>query len=324
MDLAVNNNTIESDSPLESVLVYGNPDPLPDAEITFCIPTYQRPDLIKDALQSIIDQDAGIPFNIVVVDNDHDVTHTETLNAIKSFNLTNIAYYKNKTMLYAWNRALVLAKTKWCALLHDDDLLKKNYLSRVYNVLKTKKRVKGLCVLAKQKDNPFDNRSFRDRSKPLRTLRSAFLAVQSRVNRLARIPLFPNMFTNIFGPPSCGMVFDRSAFIESGGFDYRYGPVGDHFFCMYFSRRYPFYKYKHYLGVYRWINNASLKSETRTAAHTKSAELFASLVRFDPFCAFLYKLLKRDFDRKFSAAASKAPRLSLCYYIVYGLLTLWY
>jgi glycosyltransferase involved in cell wall biosynthesis len=325
IDFTTNSNCFDQFAHVKSILLYGDPELLPDAEISFCIPTYKRPGLLKDAIKSVLDQNTDIPYNIVIIDNNPDFNNTETLEVIKSLKKDNIIYYKNEEEISAWNRSIFLAKTRWCALLHDDDLLEKNYLSQVSKVLKKKNSIKGLCVLSKQINNPFEGLFFKKQSVILQKVRSFFLSFKNRINKLVKIPLFPNMFTNIFGPASCGMVFDRAAFIESGGINHiTHYTISDHVFCIHYSIRHNFYKYKKQLGIYRWIGNDSLRLEIRQDMQNRSAELFFSLVRYDPFCRFLYLILKRDFDKRFAAKADESPRLSLFYYIVYGLLTVLY
>ena len=60
------------------------------------IPTYKRADLLKEAINSAINQlDFDKPYEIIVVDNDdcNEVNESEAL--VREMNIPNLYYYKN-------------------------------------------------------------------------------------------------------------------------------------------------------------------------------------------------------------------------------------
>jgi cellulose synthase/poly-beta-1,6-N-acetylglucosamine synthase-like glycosyltransferase len=69
---------------IKSKLVYGdlnfNKTPL----ITIAIPTYKRPDLLEEAINSALNQIDFIDYEVIVVDNDPD-SDTETEKLLKSY-----------------------------------------------------------------------------------------------------------------------------------------------------------------------------------------------------------------------------------------------
>ncbi|MDT0650426.1 glycosyltransferase family 2 protein [Autumnicola edwardsiae] len=102
-------------------------------KISICIPTYNRPDLLKEAINSCIEQ-TYLPDEIIVCD---DSTNDESKLLIESFqNQThiNINYMKNNPPLGQAanvNKLFATAKGEKIVLLHDDDLLIKTALEKM-------------------------------------------------------------------------------------------------------------------------------------------------------------------------------------------------
>lgn len=91
--------------------------------ISICIPTYQRPDLVREAVESCLHQTYS-DIEIIVSDDSPDRL---TQAVIESFNQPNkIRYYRNPSPLKQAanvNRLFDLARGDRLVLLHDDDLL---------------------------------------------------------------------------------------------------------------------------------------------------------------------------------------------------------
>jgi len=114
-----------------------NLDYIPD--ITIAIPTYKRADLLKEAIDSAINQIDYTNYDIIVVDNNPERgCETEKLMMTYSNN-PMISYYKNADnlgMVGNWNRLFTLAKGKYVVMLHDDDLLLPTFLSECVKLAK--------------------------------------------------------------------------------------------------------------------------------------------------------------------------------------------
>ncbi|WP_407844366.1 glycosyltransferase family 2 protein [Desulfovibrio falkowii] len=111
-----------------SRLVYGEIDPQDNPLVTVAIPTYKRPELLKEAIESVLT--SAIPpyqWELLIVDNEPDngkPNLTESL--VRKLKNKRIRYYRNsENMLPAdnFNRCFTLARGKWVCMLHDDDLL---------------------------------------------------------------------------------------------------------------------------------------------------------------------------------------------------------
>ena len=93
---------------------------IPEA-ISVVIPTYNRAHLIKDAVQSVLDQTLQ-PYEIIIID---DFSTDNTEEAINSFNSPLIKYVKNerkKGANGARNTGILIAKGEYIAFHDSDDL----------------------------------------------------------------------------------------------------------------------------------------------------------------------------------------------------------
>jgi glycosyltransferase involved in cell wall biosynthesis len=321
IDFSKNEDSISKQAHIESVLLYGNPDAVPDAQITICIPTYKRPQLLKEAIESAINQVTDIPYRIIVVDNDSDFGNSEVLDVVKLFNSENFAYYKNKENLQLFgnlNRCAVLAKTKYFALLHDDDLLLNNYICVVSKILnKYKERIHGLCNGYEHKNYPFpyNNRGL------IKFLR--FIAkIDRAIFRIAKIPVSINiLFGNgMAGAPTCGMLFKRLSFLITGGFNSVYFPSSDWFFLIYYTNKYGFYKYRLPLGIYRWGVNETLNVLDKFPPLKKQA--FLALKNLNKICGLISFFFRHDLDlileRRSTTVGAKTSKLYTVFSLFYA------
>lgn len=98
---------------------------------TIAIPTYKRTSLLKEAIESALNQSFTGAYDVIVVDNNPD-RDDETELMMKGYSDNfRIGYYKNSVnlgMTGNWNRLYELARGKYVVMLHDDDLLYDYYL----------------------------------------------------------------------------------------------------------------------------------------------------------------------------------------------------
>lgn len=117
---------------------------------TFCVPTYLRASRLDQTLQSIYNQKTDIKYNVIISDN-NSTRGDETENLIdeRYSSKQNLSYYKNSQNIRAygnWNRLVLLCKTKYLILIHDDDILCDNYLEEVVKILKQYPNASGINV----------------------------------------------------------------------------------------------------------------------------------------------------------------------------------
>lgn len=119
-------------------------------KISICIPTYNRPDLLEEALESCFNQTLQ-PFEILIGD---DSTNNETSSLIKKLqdnNQFNIQYFYNNPSLGQTgniNKLFNTIKGDKVVLLHDDDLLLPQALEKLAFCFKKDPEVK--VVFGKQ------------------------------------------------------------------------------------------------------------------------------------------------------------------------------
>jgi len=103
-------------------------------KFSVCIPTYNRANSLKSAIESVLKQDFD-DYEIVITDN-ASVDNTEEI--VQSFSSPKIRYFRNKKnlgMVKNWNRVLELAKGEYVAFLFDDDEYMPNHLKEAYRIL---------------------------------------------------------------------------------------------------------------------------------------------------------------------------------------------
>lgn len=99
--------------------------------VSFAIPAYNRPALLKEAIDSIIAQQIPVPYEIVVTD---DLGLEETKRLVDGYPRETVRYLLNPTALGAvanWNRALFESRGHWVTVLHEDDALFPQFMELV-------------------------------------------------------------------------------------------------------------------------------------------------------------------------------------------------
>lgn len=117
--------------------------PMNKIEISVCVPTYKRPHMLRQTIQSFLQQQY-LFSEMVIVD---DCSNDETESIVRKFQKKDkrIKYIKNKKNLgYCKNflKTLLSAKGKYLFLLGDDDLIiGKDTLKRYVDIFKKNKNV---------------------------------------------------------------------------------------------------------------------------------------------------------------------------------------
>lgn len=102
-------------------------------KITVAIPTFNRCDLIKDAINSVLKQSYS-DFELIVVDN---ASTDKTKEVVGKFKDSRIKYFRNKKnigMMDNWNKCIELSKGEYLTILGDDDKLLPNFLEKSLKV----------------------------------------------------------------------------------------------------------------------------------------------------------------------------------------------
>lgn len=176
--------------------------------ITFGVPAYNRPHLLRETLTSLAAQTGSHDFEVVVCD---DGGLAETAAAVQEQTADRFCLYRNPAPLGGvgnWNRCLQQARGQWIMILHDDDLLFPWYLNVVTPRLHEGLGALGTLVAQGATPPilpPFTGEPAIRSYPPLYFLKSSFT-------------------------PFPGVLFPRELGLQLGGFDPRWGPLADYEF----------------------------------------------------------------------------------------------
>lgn len=248
-------NCFSLNNKIESILVIGNPDPSP-CMVTIAIPTFNRPETFKYALESAINQTSFDDYEILIVDNNPNFDLSdETEKIIRSFNSKRIRYYRNREnigLFGNWNRCFELAKGKWVSLLHDDDLYFPNFISVMMAIVEKKQNINFLSsrLIVWKEDKKVAINSF-----------AKSVKIPKLNKSVQRYSLLDFYFANRIS--ACGSLILREKVIMLGGFNPDFYPTSDYVFNVRFSNSFNVYLYNGFLGIYRVGLNESLKPEVQ-------------------------------------------------------------
>lgn len=77
-------------------LKYGDYESIPTPRMSVVIPTFGRPELLKNTILSAANQEnVDFQYEIIVVDNEATDNENDTEKMIRELNIANIFYYKN-------------------------------------------------------------------------------------------------------------------------------------------------------------------------------------------------------------------------------------
>ena len=234
--------------------------------ISVTIPTYKRVNFLKEAIDSALKQKGKIcRYEVVVVDNEpkSEQVESETYKLIQTYDDPRLKYIQNDEnlgMIGNWNKCLHVAKGQWVAMLHDDDLLDENYISRIEYYLK--KYPYAGCIIPNHRD--IDQNGILLKNKKNR--RNSRAIVRFKKNSVIKPKDIDDKILtfNYYGCPSCGMIVRKKYALDIGGYDQSVGQIfADWDFYLKMRHKHPVYKLNEILGSYRWAVNYSLTLDQR-------------------------------------------------------------
>lgn len=244
-----------------SVLISGSQlDFVP--KVSIVIPTYKRTDLLKEALDSAINQVGYDNYDIIIA-HDNPERGCATEKMLATYSDKRISYYKNAstlTMVGNMNRCFELSKAEWVVMLHDDDLLLPDFLSEC---MKFVAQFPDTGILKPGQYELHNNEPLPEFSE------------SEKVNRVFEVD---HCLGNIIASPS-GVLFNKQKVFSVGGFNPVFYPQFDFVFMVMFSYYYKIYKMTRVLSVYRWIQNESLLTATLKGFVTHDYYLYAYLYK---------------------------------------------
>lgn len=231
----------------------------------------------------IVESATNNPYEIIVVENCDDFTAISQTQKFLLENYTGkITYYKNKRNLGLFgnfNQCLKLAKGKWVCILHDDDILLPNYLSKmawaVENVVSNTSLISSrpiffgnldLFNITKEDTTTFKyylkthfNRLFRT----LKAIKNTIKFKTFRIKTYKYLDMRESTYIANFNPlhPSC-MLHNREIVLKLGAYNQRYFPSDDWYFHTRASLHSNVYQINEFLSKYRLANNTSFNKNT--------------------------------------------------------------
>ena len=146
--------TVSKNDVLKTIRIkFGEFLDIPDG-ITIVLVTYKRLNLLKDALESLINQNGNYNFQVIVIDNEGISSKaTPVEDYIKGLNDKRIIYVQQdeksiieeKKDFSVYDAGFVLARTKWATLMHDDDMLHPEYISIMSEIVKNIPDLDAVC-----------------------------------------------------------------------------------------------------------------------------------------------------------------------------------
>lgn len=241
---------------IKSNLLVGKIENIPNPKITIAIPTCRRSHLIKDALNSAINQIKFENYEIIVIDNEASQKENETERLIKQYNDPKILYYKNEEnigMYGNWNRCIELARGEYITILNDDDWLEINFL---YEVIKEIKDEEGIYTLTKIHD--YRNKNIKQHF--LKKYLKFIYKNLTKITKIRKLTVIDFFYANR-SAGSLGILFKTKCLKKLGGYNDEWFPSCDYFFHTYYCNEFGIKLLKKELGNYRIQENESMKEE---------------------------------------------------------------
>lgn len=201
---------------VESVLIQGKHWDKPPL-VTILLTTYKRCDLLKEALDSAINQIGFDDYQILVVDNEGEDIEvvTDTAKLLSKYDSDKVIYYRHKeSVSFKMDNAVKLAKSKWIVFLHDDDILSPYHLKILTGIATRNREAKYLSC-------PIISFESGNNLKHLTHGECYEFKVYTNNKDFVCLGYYPGWL---------GALIDREAYIETGGMPTYSNNLGD--FCM--------------------------------------------------------------------------------------------
>ncbi|MCC6543249.1 MAG: glycosyltransferase [Nitrospirae bacterium] len=109
-------------------------------KVSVCIPTYNRPDLLKLAMESVLEQTFR-DYELIISDNASGDSTAAVITSFKDCRIIHIRKEKNVGLVDNWNSCLASAKGKYITIFHDDDRMLPENLAFKVEALDRNERV---------------------------------------------------------------------------------------------------------------------------------------------------------------------------------------
>jgi glycosyltransferase involved in cell wall biosynthesis len=264
-------------SSIESILIKGNLEK-EKPFITILIPTYRRADLLKEAIDSALDQYEFDDYEIIILDNDP-TRNNDTEKLLEKYDNEKIFYYKNMENLGIagnWNRILLLARSLWIVFLHDDDIMSPYFLSSCVHYLSDSNIaiLKFQCFVFSIEYPQFSRYEHHEKI----TLRK-------------KLALKDFILGCPVGSPSNG-VYNKTVVVKMGGFNSDFFPAFEYVLSARCAEKYMVHTMPLLLGGYRLHQvNESLNKKTMDLYFKQRFAISSAIMRKLKYPNWLIKII---------------------------------
>ncbi len=220
--------------------------------VSVIVPTFNRPEMLKKALKSILNQTYQ-NFEIVVI-NDGGENVSNLIRKFQDHRIKYIEHEKNRGMAAARNTGIKIARGKYIALLDDDDLFYPNHL---------KVAMSQLCD-----DTPV---IYTDATRATyRKVNGSYQLIGKKVPYSVDFEKDKLLVGNI-SPINC-FVFDKEKALQAGLFDETFTTLEDWEFFIRLSERCNFKHIAKVTAQVNWRNDGTTVTSSRGAEFKKNRE----------------------------------------------------
>ena len=295
-----NTDGIKAYSDVESIPIFVN-QTAQTPIVTIAIPTFNRINTLKEALESALAQDYA-DYEIIVVDNNPERDDDTERFMMKYSNHPKCSYYKNtkNTGLFGnWNRCFLLSRTQWVTLLHDDDYYYPEYLSTLLSCLKNHPDIDALsCKYNYWKEY--------EKNTPINVIDREEIPEPKDLSTVSKGAF---LFSHPIGP--IGLIFKKSLFLELGGFNEKYYPIADYVFNWRYYRKYKFLRLNVVLANYRMGRNLSSKAEVIETQEIKGKYLRMSYIAKNNLCFVTAKMVDAYYRHQMQSLSRRFPEYNI-------------
>jgi glycosyltransferase involved in cell wall biosynthesis len=267
----IESNLFNNNEANESILILKKGQLHSKPNFSIFIPTFNRPYLLKQSLDSALNQSYSDIYEIVVIDN---CSSVENFTIVKDYIIAlhlktnqSISLHRCLSHSNSWNMGILKSVSDWVVMLHDDDLLKYNHISEVEKITSSNPNIKVLCSdsfnLVETNQLSFFNKLFIYVKEFIKSITK---------DRLIKLSVYDFYFHN---PASnTGVVLNRASAIASGGFNTQDNPIPDYFFFYKLTREFDnTYYLNKKISTIRFSVNDGFKPEVILNVQKKSEKV---------------------------------------------------
>ena len=108
--------------------------------VSVCIPTYNRPEFLRQAMESVFAQSFS-DYELIISDNASEDSTAAVISSFKDCRIKHIRNAKNIGIVNNFNNCLAVANGQYITIFHDDDLMLPDNLSLKVRALDFNERV---------------------------------------------------------------------------------------------------------------------------------------------------------------------------------------